>query len=420
MRSRALPERAVAAPDALQVLETLDERVGDAATPEEWSNAVPSGSLTEEQELLLLRRSLASEAGYDNLAAYVDASAENADFLTRLLNDLPALRYCVTGGDPNVRNGRASADQHVAALDILRRLRASHPEDLAGAEADVHLRTMVSAALAQSGRSRLWSGDPGFVSDPLVRYETIKTFRDDVRARPRRRLCGVVRPVYGARHAALVHLYDRRACKASFVERLVPGAPVRVIRPVGRHQGLIVAKGDPRGLRSWEDIVREDVRLVNRERGCGSCVLLDEKMFELGLDARATVGYDREVSSALTATSLVARGAADVCIGSERVFHQVEGVDFLPCKTNGSTSHFSRTSAPHPSWTPRSAWSVRAHSKKRLRASRDTRRSTWGKRFINDNLHDGDYIVQTHGYASAKIWVWHKPDKESCVNHGEQ
>ncbi len=45
---------------------------------------------------------------------------------------------------------------------------------------------------------------------------------------------------------------------------------------------------------------------------------------------RATAGYDREVSTALTAASLVARGAADVCIGSDRVFHQVEGVDFLP------------------------------------------------------------------------------------------
>ena len=134
----------------------------------------------------------------------------------------------------------------------------------------------------------------------------------------------------GRAHAALVHLYDRRAYNASFVERLVPGTPVRVIRLVGRRQGLIVAKGNPRGLRSWEDIVRVDVRLVNRERGCGSRVLLDEKMFELGLDVRATAGYDREVSSALTAASLVARGAADVCIGSERVFHQVEGVDFLP------------------------------------------------------------------------------------------
>ncbi len=175
----ALPERAFAAPGALQTVEALDGRIKDAATPEEWSLAVASGSLAEDRELLVLQRNLVSEIGYEKLAAYADESVEKADFLAWFLSDLPALRYYVTGGEPNVRDGRASADQHVGALDILRRLRAAHPEDLAGAEADVHLRMMVSASLAQSGRSRLWSGDPGFVSDPLVRYETIKIFRDN-------------------------------------------------------------------------------------------------------------------------------------------------------------------------------------------------------------------------------------------------
>lgn len=175
----ALPERAFAAPGALQTVEALDGRIEDAATPEEWSLAVASGSLAEDRELLVLQRNLVSEIGYEKLAAYADESVEKADFLAWFLSDLPALRYYVTGGEPNVRDGRASADQHVGALDILRRLRAAHPEDLAGAEADVHLRMMVSASLAQSGRSRLWSGDPGFVSDPLVRYETIKIFRDN-------------------------------------------------------------------------------------------------------------------------------------------------------------------------------------------------------------------------------------------------
>lgn len=41
-------------------------------------------------------------------------------------------------------------------------------------------------------------------------------------------------------------------------------------------------------------------------------------------------GYGREVNSALSMASFVARGAADAGIGAERVFRQVEGVDFLP------------------------------------------------------------------------------------------
>ena len=138
--------------------------------------------------------------------------------------------------------------------------------------------------------------------------------------------------VYAGRaQAALTHLYDRSgAYNAAFVERIMPGMPVRLVRLVRRRQGLIVAKGNPKGLRAWADLGRSDVRIANRERGCGSRVLLDEKLAECGVSRACVAGYGREHPSALSAASLVARGAADVCVGSERVFHQVEGIDFLP------------------------------------------------------------------------------------------
>lgn len=114
-------------------------------------------------------------------------------------------------------------------------------------------------------------------------------------------------------------------------------------------------------------------------------MLFDEKMREHGLNARAVNGYDREVSSALTAASLVARGAADVCIGSERVFHQVEGVDFLPLQDEWLDIAFLENERSIP------VVSGRVLSKKRLRASWDTRWSIWGKQFINVNLHECGY-----------------------------
>lgn len=138
--------------------------------------------------------------------------------------------------------------------------------------------------------------------------------------------------LYGGRaHAALTHLRDESGSyNVPFVERILPGMPVRLVRLVRRRQGFIVAKGNPKDLRNWEDLGHGDVRIANRERGCGSRVLLDEKLAECGIDRAALAGYGREHPSALAAASLVARGAADVCIGSERVFHQIEGVDFLP------------------------------------------------------------------------------------------
>lgn len=99
----------------------------------------------------------------------------------------------------------------------------------------------------------------------------------------------------GRAQAALTHLYDRSsAYNAAFVERIMPGMPVRLVRLVRRRQGLIVAKGNPKGLRAWVDLGRSDVRIANRERGCGSRVLLDEKLAECGVSRTCVAGYGRE------------------------------------------------------------------------------------------------------------------------------
>ena len=139
----------------------------------------------------------------------------------------------------------------------------------------------------------------------------------------------------GQAHAAISHLYDGATdtYNVEGVKRLLPGVPVRVVRMVRRRQGLIVAKGNPKGLRTWDDLLAPGVRLINRERGCGSRILLDEQLSRRGMGAeeRAKIaGYAREAQSGLAMASFVARGAADAGIGVERSFRQVEGVDFLP------------------------------------------------------------------------------------------
>ncbi len=136
----------------------------------------------------------------------------------------------------------------------------------------------------------------------------------------------------GKVHAALTHLYDGEtdSYNVAAVKRLLPGVPLKVVRLVRRRQGLIVAKGNPKSLRTWDDLLQPGVRLVNRECGCGSRILLDEQLARRGVSGAAIEGYEREANSALSMASFVARGAADVGIGAERVFHQVEGVGFLP------------------------------------------------------------------------------------------
>ena len=133
-------------------------------------------------------------------------------------------------------------------------------------------------------------------------------------------------------HLTAAHLWDgdTDTYNVPYVRRLLPGIPAVVVHLAGRRQGFYVAAGNPKKVESWSDLLREDVRFVNREKGCGTRVLLDEKLRLAGLNRRLIQGYDREENSHLGVASAVARGEADVGLGNQKAALQVRGVDFVP------------------------------------------------------------------------------------------
>lgn len=136
-------------------------------------------------------------------------------------------------------------------------------------------------------------------------------------------------------NAALIHLYDQRtnAYNVPSVQRIAPGMPVVVIRLLKRKQGFIVQAGNPKKLTTWGGLLREGVRLANRERGCGTRVLLDEKLLSLEARPEAIEGYDLECATGLEAATLVSKGCADVAIGIERLAKELPGLAFVPLQT---------------------------------------------------------------------------------------
>lgn len=86
----------------------------------------------------------------------------------------------------------------------------------------------------------------------------------------------------------------------------------------------------PKAITTWTDLTKLDVRLVNRERGSGARVLLDEKLRQLDIDPYFIQGYNNEEMSHLAVASQVARGAADVGLGVEKAATQMRNVDFIP------------------------------------------------------------------------------------------
>ncbi|MGN1350133.1 MAG: substrate-binding domain-containing protein [Anaerovoracaceae bacterium] len=131
---------------------------------------------------------------------------------------------------------------------------------------------------------------------------------------------------------ASAHLwdYEKDEYNVPFVKRLLPGIHCSVIHLTYRTQGFYVAKGNPKKIRGWEDLNRQDIKIINRECGSGSRVLLDGKLCALNISPDEVNGYNEETTSHLTVASAVGRGDVDLGLGSEKVGRQVDNIDFIP------------------------------------------------------------------------------------------
>ena len=130
--------------------------------------------------------------------------------------------------------------------------------------------------------------------------------------------------------AAACHLFDGEDCNASFVRSLMPGVPALLVNLSYRTQGFYVQKGNPKNIRGWQDLSRQDISVLNRRVGSSSRILLDVQLKKLGIPASELQGYDRIMSSHLTMAAAIAEGDADLAIGTERVSRQIEDLDFIP------------------------------------------------------------------------------------------
>ncbi len=135
----------------------------------------------------------------------------------------------------------------------------------------------------------------------------------------------------GAANVVTAHLWDGETGEYNlpYVRRLLPGQHTLIINLVYRNQGFYVAPGNPKGIQEWEDLVKPDVTFINREKGSGTRVLLDEQLRKLDIDVHQIRGYQNEEMSHIAVASAVARGIADVGLGTEKAALQVADVEFI-------------------------------------------------------------------------------------------
>lgn len=113
------------------------------------------------------------------------------------------------------------------------------------------------------------------------------------------------------------------------VRHLFPDRAVEVVTLAHRTQGFILGKGNPKGIRTLEDLSRGDVRIINRNPGSGTRLWFDMELKKCGIDPAHLRGYDQQVKTHTEAAQQINRKAADVSIGLQAAAHKND-LDFIP------------------------------------------------------------------------------------------
>lgn len=141
---------------------------------------------------------------------------------------------------------------------------------------------------------------------------------------------------------ALARLQDARADAAGFhcgsLDGAGAGAPypeladrssLRVRPLFEREQGLMLAAGNPLGIRGITDLAERNIRYVNRQRGSGTRAWFDRLLAEHGIRDDRIPGYTTEEFTHQAVAAVIAYGAADAGLGARAAADRF-GLDFLP------------------------------------------------------------------------------------------
>jgi len=142
---------------------------------------------------------------------------------------------------------------------------------------------------------------------------------------------GLVALRRGEAHIAGSHLLDPKTggYNIASIRQYMPNIPVKVVALVGREQGLLVKKGNPKEIKDLGDLTRHDVQFVNRQRGAGTRVLLDYHLNLMTIPQSSIEGYSQEEYTHLGVAASIVSGRADCGLGIAAAAQALD-LDFIP------------------------------------------------------------------------------------------
>ncbi len=133
---------------------------------------------------------------------------------------------------------------------------------------------------------------------------------------------------------AFCHLLDPQTGEYNipYINSYIPDRKIAVIHLFYRDIGFVSAPGSAVTVKSFKDLVKDDVRFINRQAGSGTRVLLDYNLESKGVNSSDIKGYENEVTTHFEVGLSILSGQADTGIATVAV-SKLFGLPFVPIKS---------------------------------------------------------------------------------------
>lgn len=135
----------------------------------------------------------------------------------------------------------------------------------------------------------------------------------------------------GVTHVAGTHLHNTGGTESNVIaaREKMNGKRCHIVGFSLLEEGLMVARGNPLGIRTVADLAQPMVRFVNRESGAALRVLLDDHLQRSGIDGTVINGYRNVVHSHREGAYRIACNVADAALGLKAIA-EAFGLGFVP------------------------------------------------------------------------------------------
>ncbi|WP_153732482.1 substrate-binding domain-containing protein [Sporosarcina obsidiansis] len=229
-----------------------------------------------------------------------------------------------------IRAYRVGRQMRVDAVDLTaykERLKSGgdfpHPQPIENVNPDLPSNLTKKSTVIISGQDLSLDILASYIEDAQIGYRPLRSFAGSLNS--------LVKMYQGEADIVSTHLFDGETGQYNlpYVTRLLTGRSYLVVNLLGRMAGLYVQKGNPKQISTWSDLKQSGIRLINREKGSGARVLLDEQLRLANIVAPSIEGYEDEELNHMAVAARIASGQADVGVGIEKTAHLMN-VDFIP------------------------------------------------------------------------------------------